>query len=149
MRTCSRCGKAAASISPRRKRCRSGPSGFIFAALTQLVRVLRAQIQPVDRAQRFDLAQCRGRERRLALEGVQDDALEQVTEGEIELGRERLEDLEEAALEPDPGLGTGHLLHVPILPWYQVTSKPLPVAVSEGRGGSRAGAACWGPRRGH
>src|ERR1700730_6888553 len=124
MRTCSRCGKAAASISPRRKRSRSGHSGFILAGLTQLVRALRGQIQAVDRAQRFDLTERRGRDGCLALAGVQRDALEQVAEGEVELGGERLKNLQQPALEPDAGLGADHWLHGPMLPWYQGTSKP-------------------------
>src|SRR4029077_3074937 len=126
MRTCSRCGKAAASISPRRKRSRSGHSGFIFAGLTQLVRVLRGQFQAVDRAQRFDLTQRRGREGGLALEGVQHDALEHVAEGEVELGGERLKNLEQAALKPAAGLGADPRLHGPMLSWSQVPIKPLP-----------------------
>src|SRR5215469_16774767 len=119
MRTCSRCGKLAAAISPRTKRSRSGQSGGI-AALAQLVGILGAEVEPVDRLQRFHLAQRRCREGRLALEGMQHDALQQVAEGHIELGGERLQHLEQPGLEAHAGLGTGDGLHVRMVPWYQV-----------------------------
>src|SRR5882757_459026 len=98
MRTCSRCGNADASISPRTKRSSSGQSGCI-RGLAQLVRVPRGELETVDRLQR------------LALEGVQHDALEQIAERQVELGGERLEHLEQAALEAHSGLGTGDFFH--------------------------------------
>src|ERR1700756_4723775 len=106
MRTCSRCAKPAAAISPRTKRSRSGQS-LVIAVLAQPVGVLRREVESVDGLQRFDLAQRRGGERRLALERVRHDALEQVAEGHVELGGEPLQDLEQAALETHAGLGTG------------------------------------------
>src|SRR5207302_9125416 len=124
MRTCSRCGKFPASDSPRTKRSSSAASTLTFARLTQLVRVLRAQVEPVHRTQCPDLAQRGRRERRLALEGVQHDALEEIAEREIELGRERLQHLEQPALEAHAGLGAGDLLHDAMLPSYQCTFKP-------------------------
>src|SRR5215471_8492324 len=110
MRTCSRCAKPAAAISPRTKRSSSGQSAAI-AVLTQPMRVCGCEIELIDPLERLDLAQGRGRERRLALEGVQHDALEQIAEGQIELGGERLQDLEQAALEAHAGLGAGDGLH--------------------------------------
>src|ERR1700751_1804519 len=110
MRTCSRCARPVAAISPRTKRSSSGQSAAI-AVLPQPMRVCGREIEPIDRLERLDLAQGSGRERRLALEGVQHDALEQITEGQIELGRERLEDLEQAALEAHARLGAGEGLH--------------------------------------
>src|SRR5437016_6758991 len=104
MRTCSRCANAPGSISPRTKRSSSGQSGCIRAGLAQPVRVPGGELQAVDRLQRLHLPECRAREGRLALEGVQDDALEQITERQVELGRERLEHLQQAALEAHSGL---------------------------------------------
>src|SRR5438105_8951476 len=113
MRTCSRCANAPGSISPRTKRSSSGQSGCIRAGLAQPVRVPGGELQAVDRLQRLHLPECRAREGRLALEGVQDDALEQITERQVELGRERLEHLQQAALEAHSGLGAGDLFHDP------------------------------------
>src|SRR5215469_9487947 len=79
MRTCSRCGKLAAAISPRTKRSRSGQSGGI-ALFPQLVGITGAEVEPVDRLQRLHLAQCRCRQGCRALEGMEHDALEQVAE---------------------------------------------------------------------
>src|SRR5215472_13712085 len=123
MRTCSRCGKLAAAISPRTKRSRSGQSAGI-ALLPQLVGVLGTEVEPVNRLQGLHLAERSGREGRLALEGVQHDALEQITEGDIELGGECLEHLEQSALEAHAGLGAGYGLHGPyvtLVPRYQST----------------------------
>src|SRR5882762_3833200 len=120
MRTCSRCGNAAASISPRTKRSSSGQSGCI-RGLAQLVRVPRGEVETVDRLQRLHLLEGRGGEGRPALEGVQHDALEQIPERQVELGGERLEHLEQTALEAHSGLGTGDVFHGS---WYQVTKVP-------------------------
>src|SRR6516165_2269751 len=122
MRTCSPCGKLAAAISPRTKRSRSGQSVGI-AVLAQPVGILGAEGGPVDRLQRLHLAERRGRERRLALEGMQHNALEQVAEGHIELGGERLQHLEQTALEAHPGLDTGYGLHGLMVTLYQCTSQ--------------------------
>src|SRR5207244_3460320 len=104
-------------------------------ALAQLVRVAGGEIEPVDRSQRADLLQRALRERRLALEGVQDDALEQIAEREVELGRERLQHLEQPALEAHAGLGAGDLLDGTMVPSYHSTIKraavPPPSAVSD------------------
>src|SRR5260370_30060706 len=124
MRTCSRCGNADASISPRTKRSSSGQSGCIRAGLAQLVRVPGGEVEPVDRLQRLHLLERRGGEGRLGLEGVQNDALEQIAERQVELGGERLEHLEPAALEAPSGLGAGDFLHEAMVPSYQVTIKP-------------------------
>src|SRR5438876_8412253 len=152
MRTCSRCGKLPASDSPRTKRSRS-PSALILVRLAQLVRVAGGEIEPVDRSQRADLLQRGLRERRLALEGVQDDALEQIAEREVELGRERLQHLEQPALEAHAGLGAGDLLHGTMVPSYQFTIKraavPPPSAVSDaaaGRFDRRAAGVAPSPR---
>src|SRR5712664_3143260 len=80
--------------------------------------------EAVDRFKRADLFHRGRRERRLAFEGVQDDALEQVAERQIELGRERLEHLEQAALEAHPGLRAGDFFHGLMVPSYQGTIKP-------------------------
>src|SRR6516225_8633083 len=126
MRTCSPCGKLAAAISPRTKRSRSGQSVGI-AVLAQPVGILGAEVEPVDRLQRLHLAERRGRERRLALEGMEHDALEQVAERHIELGSERLQHLEQPALEAHAGLRTGNGLHDTdgtLVPSYQSNALP-------------------------
>src|SRR5215469_6070948 len=122
MRTCSRCGKSAARISPCTKRSRSGHSGSIAARLAQLVGVARREVEPVDGLERLHFLQRCGRERRLALEGVQHDSLEEVAERHIELGSERLEHLEQPGLEAYTGLSAGDLLHGRL--WYHVTKVP-------------------------
>src|SRR5215470_18096623 len=125
MRTCSRCGKLAAAISPRTKRSRSGQSVGI-AVLPQLVGIPGAEVESVNRLQRLHLAERRGREGRLALEGVQHDALQQITEGHVELGGECLQHLEQPALEAHAGLGAGYGSHGPygtLVPRYQATAE--------------------------
>src|SRR5882762_9954254 len=115
-------GNADASISPRTKRSSSGQSGCI-RGLAQLVRVPGGELETVDRLQRLYLLEGRGGEGRLALEGVQHDALEQIAERQVELGGERLEHLEQAALEAHSGLGTGDFFHEVMVPSYQATIK--------------------------
>src|SRR5215469_14201719 len=122
MRTCSRCGKHAASISPRMKRPSSSASALVITRLAQLVRVFRGEVEPVDGPQRLHLAERRRRERRLAFEGVQHDAFEQVAERQVELGGERLQHFEQTAFQPHARLGTGdrfHWYHVTKVTWYQ------------------------------
>src|SRR5579883_1536511 len=130
MRTCSRWPKRAGSIRPARKSCKLAPPGAdssIIAGLAQAVRVARAEVEPVHLAQRIDLAAGRGAEGRLALEGVQHDALEQIAETHVELGGECLQHLEKTGLEPHPGLGAGDLTvsasHVTMLPSYHSRSR--------------------------
>jgi hypothetical protein len=65
---------------------------------------LRVEVEAVDLAQARDAREALLAERRLALEGVEDNALEEVAEGDVvELG-EAFEDLEEALFEADAGL---------------------------------------------
>src|SRR6266853_6399658 len=99
-------------------------SGCIRAGLAQLVRVPGGEVETVDRLQRLHLPEGRGREGRLALEGVQHDALEQIAERQVELGGERLEHLQQPALEAHAGLGTGDFFHEVMVPSYQGTIKP-------------------------
>src|SRR5215469_1023123 len=125
MCTCSRCGKSAGLISPCTKRSRSGHSGSIAAGLTQLVRVARREVEAVDGLERLHFLQRPGREGRLAIEGVQHDALEEISEGHVELGGERLEDLEQPGLDAHAGLGTGdlsHGIHGNMVPSYQTSN---------------------------
>src|SRR5439155_4083116 len=124
MRTCSRCGESAASSWPRTKRSRSGRSARMLVRLAQLMGVPGGELEPVDRLQCPDLLQGGRRERRLALESVQDDSLEQVAERQVELRRQRLQDLQQPALEAHARLGAGDLLHGRMLPSYQSTIKP-------------------------
>src|SRR4029077_1279169 len=93
MRPCSRCGKAAGSVSPCTKRSSSGQSVAI-TVLAQLVRVARRKVEPVHRLQRLDLLEGGGGEGRLALEGVQHHALQQSAQRQVELGRQRLQHLQ-------------------------------------------------------
>src|ERR1700757_2728748 len=146
MRTCSRCGKFLASTSPRTKRSSSTGSALIFTRLPQPVRVTRGEIEAVDRLERADLLQGGRRERCLALEGVQHDSLEQIAERQVELGSERLEHLEQPALEAHAGLGTADLLHAIMVPRYQCTIKS-PAATATGPAPGRHGASALRRRR--
>src|SRR5580658_3668107 len=119
MRTCSRCGKLAASHSPRTNFTSSGQSAGIIARLAQAVRIARGQVESVYRLQRLDLLPCDRREGRLVLEGMQHDAFQQIPEREVELGRERFQHLEQAAFQAHAGLGSGDRLH-----GYNVTKVP-------------------------
>src|SRR5580704_9379173 len=112
MRTCSRCGRSAAATSPHRKRATPWSSALIVSRLAQLVRIAGREVEPVDRPQRLDLLQCRRPEGPLALEGVQHDALQEVAEGHVKVGGQRLEHLQQAAFQAYPGLGAGDGLHV-------------------------------------
>src|SRR5215472_13848720 len=108
------------------KRSRSGQSTRMFAGFAQLVRVSRSQVEPVDRLERLHLAQRGGRERRFAFEGVQHNALEQVAEGQVELGGERLQHLQQTGLQTHAGLGADDFLH-----WYHVTKVPMVPQISQ------------------
>src|SRR5581483_8736272 len=71
IRTCSRCGKQAGSVSPRMKRPSSAHSSSTVA-LMQPVRVGCRQLEAKHRPQCADLLQGWRAEGCLALEGVQD-----------------------------------------------------------------------------
>jgi hypothetical protein len=58
----------------------------------------------VDRAKALDFLQGGGGERRFAIEGVKDDALEEIAEGEPEGAGEGLEEKEHALLHAHAGL---------------------------------------------
>ena len=60
--------------------------------------------EPIHVLEPRDLRQRLRPERRLPLECVQHDALEEIAEGEVEILRESLQDLERALLDPQPGL---------------------------------------------
>src|SRR6185369_15492900 len=82
----------------------TGPLARRGRALAQPVARLAVEVEPVDLLQAADPLQARLAERHLAVERVQDDAFEQVAEGDVvELGQS-LEDFQEALFHPDAGL---------------------------------------------
>src|SRR5690242_13755425 len=125
MRTWSRWTKPAAGISPRKKRSSSGQSALI-ASLAQLMRVFGREVESVDSLQCLDFAQRRRGERRLALECMQHDAFEQITERHVEFGGECLQNLEQAILEAYAGLGTGNGVHGTMVHCYHGTKQAGP-----------------------
>jgi hypothetical protein len=72
--------------------------------LRQLMRIGCRERQAKDPLQLSHFGEGRLGKRRLALEGVQDDALEQVAEGKIERIRQRLEHLQHPLFDADAGL---------------------------------------------
>src|SRR6266446_5536078 len=66
--------------------------------------VTRIELQPVDLLQLLDAGERGALEGRLALEGVQHHPFQQVAQRHVEVFRERLEDLQQALLDLDPGL---------------------------------------------
>jgi hypothetical protein len=90
-----------------------------------VVAVLRAQLEPVD------LAQTGGDRQRLvpkdgpALERMEEDALEQLAERDVQVLGERLRNLDEPRLEPDPGLHARN--------WYHGTNVPIETIVGRSK----------------
>ena len=68
------------------------------------MRVGGGQGQPVDRLELVDLGEDGRPERGPALEGVQDDAFDEVAEGQVEVFGQALEDFQRCALDAQPGL---------------------------------------------
>lgn len=84
------------------------------------------QLEPVDPLQVLNGLQLFLVEgRRLALEGVEADALQEVTEGDVQELREALQDLHDALLHAHPGLDAfdggslGHGYHGTHVPQYR------------------------------
>src|SRR5438045_2990887 len=123
----------AARTSAARSRWRADRGGT--SARARACRASRDEPARPRRRSRRGLRRRALRGRRLALEGVQDDAPEQIAEREVERGRERRQHLEQPALEAHAGLGAGDLLHGTMVPSYQFTIKraavPPPSAVSD------------------
>src|SRR5690606_10798263 len=100
-------GRSRTTDRPRRKRsrCATEPATRAGPCLTgHPVRIRGGQVEPVEFLHRGDAFQRFGRERRLALEAVQHDALEQVAEGHVLVLGQRLEHLEHPLLDADAGL---------------------------------------------
>src|SRR5262245_26584206 len=68
----------------------------------------RAQTQPIDASQVAHVRERRFGERRLALERMQGDALDQVAQAHVLVLGQGLQHLEQALLQPDPGLDPLH-----------------------------------------
>lgn len=77
----------------------------------QLVAVAGGQVESVDLLELLDDLDGGVVEGGLVLEGVQHDALQQVTEGQVEVLGEALEDLQQPALHADAGLDTLYCYH--------------------------------------
>src|SRR5580704_2803188 len=84
--------------------------------LRQLVRVGGGQGEAVDRLELVDLGQDGRPEGRLALEGVQDDAFDEVAEGQVEVFGQALEYLQRVALDAQTGLRPLNCYHGNMVP---------------------------------
>lgn len=83
--------------------------------------VAAVEIEAVDLLQIADLLQAGRAERRLSVEGVKDNSLEQIAQREVVIFGEPFEDFEEALLDPHAGLDAlnGHQVIVcHRQPWY-------------------------------
>jgi hypothetical protein len=87
------------------------------------------EVEVVDLPELADLAQRLGRKRRLALERVQHDALEQVAQSHVLVLGDGLEHLEDTALQAHASLDAGYddpgsACHGPVhaIEWYQCTN---------------------------
>ncbi len=89
---------------------------FAFGRLVEVVRIRTRQVQVVDGLERIDLVDGGLAEGRLALEGVQEDALEQLPQRNVERLGEGLRGLEDPALDPDAGLDSIDCYHVTKVP---------------------------------
>ena len=70
----------------------------------------------------------------LPLEGVQDDALDQITEGQVEVLGQALEDLQRAALDAQSGLYSFNCYHGTNVPPVTDTSRPEYVEATAPKG---------------
>src|SRR6201996_3996632 len=93
MMACSRCSPVSA---PAGASCRSSEQAAMPAssALPQLMAVLCAQRQPIEAAELLDILERLRRKRRLALEGMQHDALQQIAQAHVLLLRDGLQHLQ-------------------------------------------------------
>jgi hypothetical protein len=111
MRACSRWEDIAGVDAPAQGSAQTGQSLIRFA---QPVRILRSQREAIDAFERLDLLERGRRERGLSFKAVQNDPFQQIAEGHVELGRERLEDLEQPALQAHSGLGSFDEFHIDV-----------------------------------
>src|ERR1700751_1747054 len=86
-----------------------GQAAELSSPLPQLMAVLGTQCEPVENPELLDVLERLRRERRLALEGVQHDALQQIAQTHILLLRNGLQHLQHPLLESEAGLDTFHL----------------------------------------
>jgi hypothetical protein len=70
--------------------------------LGQPVCIGSSQRQPVDGLELLDLGEDRRAERRLAFEGVQHDALNQITQRQVQVFGQGLQDLQRVPFDADP-----------------------------------------------
>src|ERR1700683_2846554 len=96
--------------------------------LRQLVRVGGGQGEAVDRLELVDLGEDGRPEGCLALEGVQDDALNEVTEGQVEVLGQALEDFQRVALDAKAGLHSLNCYHGNKIT-FSVDAQPSPKTV--------------------
>src|ERR1700751_4107516 len=91
------------------RRTWQGQAATPSSPLPQLMAVLGTQCEPVENPELLDVLERLRRERRLALEGVQHDALQQIAQTHILLLRNGLQHLQHPLLESEAGLDTFHL----------------------------------------
>ena len=75
---------------------------------------------PFHRSSAGDAVRLRA-ERRFPLEGMQDDSLEEIAEGDVVIFGEAFEDFENAFLDAQAGLYSLYFRHGTIVPRYQAT----------------------------
>src|ERR1700733_12633219 len=71
------------------------------SALPQLMAILRTQRQPIEAAELLDVLERLRRKWRLALEGMQHDALQQIAQAHVLLLRDGLQPLQHSFFQPD------------------------------------------------
>ena len=97
--------------------------------LSQAVTDARVEIEGVEFFQVANTPERWGAERNFAIEGVEHDAFEQVSQGYIVIFGQGLQDFEEAFLHADPGLDALNenfwlSYHGTNVPWY-IGLKPI------------------------
>jgi hypothetical protein len=88
----------------------------IVRCFVELMAVSGRQVQAVDLLQSLDGGRRAARERQLLVEGVEHDPFEKVAERNVKVLSEALQDLQQPALHPHPGLGTLDLYHGNMVP---------------------------------
>src|ERR1700746_554130 len=97
----------------------------------QAVTRARIQIEPIELLQIADLPERRLAEWALAVEGMQNNALQQIAQSQVVIFGKALQYLEQAFLDPHPGLHPlnqqpviSFVYHGTNVPWYQCGDKP-------------------------
>jgi hypothetical protein len=93
---------------------------WMWPPLDELVACCRIQVEVIELFQIANTGKRLGLEGALAIEGVENDSLEQVSEAHVVVFRQAFQDLYEALLHPHASLNTLNHLRV-VRPWYHCT----------------------------